>query len=129
MLFDAKAKEEFGVKPIPKTQTNAFIEECQAIYAGVPSWATGDISTINFAKAVCSEVARLVMQGTTITIDGSPRAEMLQKEINDNYKDIRRWVEYGCGNGMIIMKPNGESIDIAKPGEFVITKTDAIDAP
>lgn len=124
MLFDAKAKEEFGVKPIPRTQTNAFIEECQNIYAGMPAWANGDISTINFAKAICSEVARLTMQGTTITIDGSPRAEMLQEEIDDNYKDIRRWVEYGCANGIIIMKPNGESIDIAKPGEFIITKTD-----
>jgi len=124
MLFDAKAKEEFGVKPIPKTQTNAFIEECQNIYAGMPAWATGDISTINFAKAICSEVARLVMQGTKITVDGSQRAEMLQEEIDDNYKDIRRWVEYGCANGIIIMKPNGESIDIAKPGEFIITKTD-----
>lgn len=124
MLFDGKAKEEFGVKPIPKTQTNAFIEECQNIYAGVPEWATGDISTINFAKAICAEIARLTMQGTTITVDGSPRAEMLQEEIDDNYKDIRRWVEYGCANGIIIMKPNGESIDIAKPGEFIITKTE-----
>lgn len=124
MLFDAKAKEEFGVKPIPKTQTNAFIEECQNIYAGLPSWASGDIKTINFAKSVCSEVARLTMLDTTITVDGSARADMLQEKIDEVYKDIRRWVEYGCGNGTIVMKPNGESIDIAKPGEFIITKTD-----
>lgn len=124
MLFDARAKEEFGVKPIPQTQTNAFIEECQNIYAGKPDWISEDVTTINFAKSVCSEVARLTMLDTKITVDGSPRADMLQEKIDEVYKDIRRWVEYGCGNGIIIMKPNGTSIDIAKPGEFIITETD-----
>jgi A118 family predicted phage portal protein len=124
MLFDGKAKEEFDVKPIPKTQTNAFIEECQNIYAGNPSWATEDVKTINFAKSVCTEVARLVMQGTTIEIDGSARAEELQKRIDDAYTDIRRWVEYGCASGMAILKPNGDSIDVALPNEFIITETD-----
>ena len=126
MLFDGKAREEFDVKPIPKTQTNAFIEECQNIYAGTPEWATGDIGTINFAKAICAEIARLTMQGTKITIDGSSRAEALQKEIDDHYTEIRRWVEYGCASGMAIFKPNGESIDIALPGQFIIT---AVDGP
>lgn len=124
MFFDGKAKEEFDVKPIPKTQTNSFIEECQNIYAGVPAWANGDIKTINFAKSVCSEIARLTMQGTTITIDGSGRADELQKRIDENYTEIRRWVEYGCASGMVICKPNGESIDIALPGEFIITEVD-----
>lgn len=124
MFFEGKAKEEFNVKPIPKTQTNSFIEECQNIYAGNPEWASGDIRTINFAKSVCSEIARLVMQGTTIKIDGSGRAEELQKRIDDNYHDIRRWVEYGCASGEIILKPNGDSIDVAVPGEFVITEVD-----
>ena len=124
MFFDGKAKEEFGVKPIPQTQTNSFIEECQNIYAGNPEWAKDDIGTINFARAICAEVARLVMQGTTITIDGSQRAEELQKIIDDNYTEIRRWIEYGCAGGMVIFKPNGESIDVAVPGQFIITEVD-----
>lgn len=122
MLFDGKAKEEFGVKPIPKTQTNSFIEECQNIYAGIPAWADGDVVTVNVAKTVCSEIARLVMLDTKITIDGSARAEEHQKRLDKVYREIRQWVEYGCANGMIMCKPNGDSIDIAMPGEFIITE-------
>ena len=124
MLFDGAAKEQFDVKPIPQTQTNSFIDECLNIYQGNPPWKDEEIDTINFAKAICSEVARLVMQGTTITIDGSARAEELQKRIDENYTEIRRWVEYGGAGGTIILKPNGDSIDAAKPGEFIITEVD-----
>ena len=79
------------------------------------------IKTINFAKAVCSETARLTMLGTKITIDGSARAEWLQKQIDNIYFKLRDWVEYGCAYGTVILKPNGKGIDLVTPNNFMIT--------
>lgn len=123
MLFRSKAKEEFNIEPIISQSMEDMIQKCFAIYQGKPYWLddADHIKTINFAKAVCSETARLAMLGTKITIDGSARAEWLQKQIDNVYFRIREWVEYGCAYGTIILKPNGKGIDLVVPGNFIVT--------
>ena len=82
--MDEVMKEEFKITPIISVEMENVIRKCADIYAGIPEWVSddGDIKTINFAKAVCSETARLTMLGTSIKIDGSARAEWLQEEID-----------------------------------------------
>lgn len=123
MLFSGKAKELFNLETVVSKEMEGLIDTCAKIYAGSPYWLDKDnnIRTINFAKAVCSETARLAMLGTKITIDGSARAEWLQKQIDAVYYKIREWVEFGCAYGTIILKPNGESIDIVTPNRFMVT--------
>lgn len=123
MLFRSKAKEEFNIEPIISQSMEEMIQKCFAIYQGKPYWLddADHIKTINFAKAVCSETARLAMLGTKITIDGSARAEWLQKQIDNVYFRIREWVEYGCAYGTVILKPNGKGIDLVVPGNFIVT--------
>ena len=123
MLFRSKAKEEFNIEPIISQSMEDMIQKCFAIYQGKPYWLddADHIKTINFAKAVCSETARLTMLGTKITIDGSARAEWLQKQIDNVYFRIREWVEYGCAYGTVILKPNGKGIDLVVPGNFIVT--------
>lgn len=123
MIFRSKAKEEFSIEPIISQNMESMIEKCFAIYQGKPYWLddADHIKTINFAKAVCSETARLAMLGTKITIDGSARAEWLQWQIDKIYFKLRDWVEYGCAYGTVILKPNGNGIDLVVPGEFIIT--------
>lgn len=123
MLFRSKAKEEFNIEPIISQSMEDMIQKCFAIYQGKPYWLddADHIKTINFAKAVCSETARLAMLGTKITIDGSARAEWLQKQIDNVYFRIREWVEYGCAYGTVILKPNGKGIDLVVPGNFIVT--------
>lgn len=123
MLFRSKAKEEFNIEPIISQNMEDMIQKCFAIYQGKPYWLddSDHIKTINFAKAVCSETARLAMLGTKITIDGSARAEWLQKQIDNVYFRIREWVEYGCAYGTVILKPNGKGIDLVVPGNFIVT--------
>lgn len=123
MLFKSKAKEEFGIEDITSDEMKRMVDKCAKIYAGKPYWIDADdhIKTINFAKAVCSETARLVTLGIGITIDGSARADWLQKQIDAVYFQLRDWVEYGCAFGTIILKPNGESIEIYKPDQFIVT--------
>lgn len=123
MIFRSKAKEEFNIEPIISQSMEEMISKCFAIYQGRPHWLddADHIKTINFAKAVCSETARLAMLATKITIDGSARAEWLQEQIDNIYFKLRDWVEYGCAYGTVILKPNGKGIDLVTPDNFMIT--------
>ena len=123
MIFRSKAKEEFNIEPVISQGMEDMIQKCFAIYQGKPYWLddADHIKTINFAKAVCSETARLAMLGTKITIDGSARAEWLQGQIDNIYFKLRDWVEYGCAYGTVILKPNGKGIDLVTPNNFMIT--------
>ena len=123
MRLQSKAKDEFNIEPISSTQMDAWIQECVQIYKGAPSWMNEDdhIDTVCFAKAVCSETARLATLGIGIHIDGSSRAKWLQEQIDKVYYQLRNWVEYGCAYGTVILKPNGDSVQLYTYGEFEIT--------
>lgn len=125
MLSKSKAKDEFNIEAIRSEQMSAWVGECINIYQGNPSWLDEEdhIDTVNFAKALCSETARLAMLGTSIKLDGSARAEWLQAQVETVYYQLRHWVEYGCAYGTIILKPNGSSIDLYTPDMFEITHT------
>lgn len=124
MHFDAAAKEEFGVTSITSADMDRWVQECANIYQGNPCWLNSDddIDTVNFAKAVCSETARLATLALKITLTGSARAEWLQKQIDSVYFLLREWVEYGCAYGTVILKPNGETVDLYVPGEYSVTE-------
>lgn len=123
MLLHSKAKEEFDIEPIGSEQMAAWISECVRIYQGNPCWLDEEdhIDTVNFAKTVCSETARLATLGIGVHVDGSARAEWLQKQIERIYYQLRNWVEYGCAYGTVILKPNGDAIDLYTPDQFEIT--------
>lgn len=114
--------DEFNIEPISSEQMQSWVNECVSIYQGNPCWLDEDdhIDTINFAKALASETARLATLGIGIKMDGSARAEWLQKQIDKVYFQFRHWAEYGCACGTIILKPNGDSIDLYTPDMFEI---------
>lgn len=123
MLTKSKAQDEFNIEPISSDQMRSWINECVNIYQGNPCWLDEDdhIDTIGFAKALTSETARLATLGIGIKLDGSARADWLQEQIDKVYFQLRHWVEYGCAYGTIILKPNGDSIDLYTPDMFEIT--------
>lgn len=123
MLFKSKAKEEFNIEDITSDEMKRMIDMCANIYRGEPYWVDEDehIKTINFAKSVCSETARLVTLGIGIKVEGSLRADWIQRQIDDIYFQLRNWVEYGCAFGTVVLKPNGDSVDLYKPDDFIVT--------
>lgn len=123
MLLRSKAKEDFKIEPITSDEMERFVHRCANIYRGKPDWVDEEnhIKTINFAKSVCSETARLATLAIGIQIDGSKRATWLQEQIDKVYFNLRHWVEYGCAYGTVILKPNGNTIDMVTPDRFVIT--------
>lgn len=121
-----QAKEEFKVYPKQSEELEEFISECGKIYKGEAPWVNEDdhIKTVNFAKSVASETARLATLAIGVKIDGSPRAEWLQQEMDKYYYSFRHWVEFAAGHGTVILKPNGDDVDCVLPDRFVITDTD-----
>lgn len=126
MIFKRQAEEDFNVESVVSPEMESKITECANIYRGTPYWVNADdnVKTINFAKAICSETARLATLAIGIQIDGSARAAWLQEQINKIYFQIRHWVEYGMAYGTIILKPNGKGLDIFTPMDFIITDCD-----
>ena len=122
MLGRSKAKDEFDIETVSSEQMQSWIRECVSIYQGNPCWLDEEehIDTINFAKALCSETARLATLGIGIKLDGSARADWLMEQVDKVYYQFRHWVEYGCAYGTIILKPNGSSIDLYTPDMFEI---------
>lgn len=123
MLLKSRAREEFNIETIGSEQMDAWISECISIYQGDPCWLDEDdhIDTVNFAKSVCSEIARLATMGIGIKLDGSARADWLQEQIDKVYFQLRHWVEYGCAYGTVILKPNGSTIDLYTRDRFEVT--------
>ena len=123
MLLKSRAKDEFNIEPIGSAEMDAWVSECIDIYKGNPSWLNVDdhIDTIDFAKALCSETARLAMLGTKITVDGSGRGDWIQTQIDKIYAQLRHWIEYGCAYGLVILKPNSKSIELYTREQFEVT--------
>ena len=127
MIFKKRAEEDFQVKEITSPQMKDVISRCADMYRGVPYWVSAEdnIKTINFAKAVCSETARLATLGIKIQIGGGARGTWLQEQIDKVYFNLRHWVEYGCAYGTVIVKPNGSGFDVFTPFDFMITESDS----
>ncbi|MBR2680049.1 MAG: hypothetical protein IKE23_04745, partial [Exiguobacterium sp.] len=123
ILFST-ARSEFDLKSLTPEALDDFITDCTYIYEGHPWWIDEDngVTTVNFARSVCAEVARLTCMNAETTVDGSARAKWLQDQYEKCVADyIRNWVELGCANGTIILKPNGEGVDVFPYDRFMVT--------
>ena len=127
MIFKKRAEEDCQVMEMTSQQMKDVVSLCADIYRGIPSWVSAEdnIKTINFAKAVCSETARLATLGIKIQIGGGARGTWLQEQIDKVYFNLRHWVEYGCAYGTVIVKPNGSGLDVFTPFGFMITESDS----
>lgn len=70
MIFKKQAEEDFNIQAAEFQEMEALINRCANIYRGVPEWIDdkNNIKTINFAKSVCSETARLATLAIGIQI-------------------------------------------------------------
>lgn len=123
-IINRIAEEVFDLK-IDEEQTRSVVDRCLEAYHGTPDWLEpgSELKSINFTKTICEELARLVTMNIQISIDGSARAEWLDEQLHLSDRRFRRWVELGCASGLVIVKPNGDTIDLYLPGQYLIVKT------
>lgn len=126
-MFENEAKKAFGVATISSPEMDMEITKWLDTYRGFPWWVDEKerIKSIKFAKAVCSETARLTTLALEIKLDGDIRAEHLQQRVDGILMPrLRNWVEFGCASGTVIFKPNGNGADLVTPDRFRIVGKD-----
>ncbi len=126
MFFKTDAKRIFDTDILLSDIMDSNIRKWNRIYSGHPDWLDPEnhIKTINFAKSVTSETARLACLDLSIKTDGSARATYIQNVIDEMFDKIREYVEKGCANGTIVLKPNGSGVDCFDPQRFLATEKD-----
>lgn len=124
MLLKSRAKEEFNISSIISAEVEWLVEYCARAYRGQPDWEDEEngIKTVNFAESICSETARLATMGIGIQLEGSARAEWMQEQVDALYYELRKWTEYACAYGTVILKPNGSTVKMYVPGQYEITE-------
>lgn len=130
-IYKSKIQEVFDVNEISAVEMQNAINKWINIYRGNPYWLKGtddepnDVKTINFAKIICDETARLTNLALDINVDGS-RADYLKKFADKCVlPKLRAWTEYAAAYGIIILKPNGAGVDMITPENFVVTALDS----
>lgn len=124
MDLQNKVKEVFQLQRLYYyPEIEALAAKCADAYKGRPEWGT----TVNFAKTLCEETARLSLLGTSIRFDDADkpgtRGEYLQRVFDSQYYNIRVWTEYAMAYGTVIIKPNGVDYDVVLPGHYFVTAT------
>lgn len=83
------------------------IELWSRMYENRSPWVNDkDVFSANLAPAIASELARLVTLEMKSEITGGAAAAYLNEAYKKKVlKDLRRYVEYGCAKGGLILKP------------------------
>ena len=120
-----QVREEFHIAPLVTPEMREAEDLWMQIWMGTPPWANDQDRTINFAKAVTGEAARLATMGVSVELSGSARADWLQERLNEELIPfLRDMVDVGCAAGMFLLKPTPDSIGLYTPPEFTITAVD-----
>lgn len=81
------------------------IELWNQMYKNKAPWLSKEVSSCNLPASIAGEVARLVTLELKSEVTGSVRADYLNNSYQKILKSLRRYVEYGCAKGGLIMKP------------------------
>lgn len=125
-MFAADAEKAFGVTISTDTIMDVEIRRWINTYKGHPDWVNPDdgIKTIKFAKAVCSETARLTTLALDVAFDGGARADWLKQQFdNVIMPQLRNWCEFGCAAGTVILKPTTAGVSMYLPGQFIVVNS------
>ena len=89
------------------SQMASQIELWTRMYENRSPWVNNEeVLSANLAPAIASELARLVTLEMKSEITGGAAADYLNTAYKSKVlKDIRRYVEYGCAKGGLVMKP------------------------
>lgn len=89
------------------SQMARMIELWTRMYENRSPWVNNkDVFSANLAPAIASEIARLVTLELKSEVTGGAAADYLNEQYQRRViKDLRRYIEYGCAKGGLIMKP------------------------
>lgn len=99
------------------------------MYRNKSPWLGNNISSMNLAAAIASEIARTVTIEMDVELGESDRAKFLLEQFEPVMNQIRDAVEWGCAKGGLMFKPfiDGEEIkvDIVQADQFYPIHSDS----
>lgn len=125
-IVNSEISKEFGVDLITSDKMNNALKKWDDISTGKPPWQDieDEIETVNMAKLISDTRAKLTTLDISIAVSGSPRADYLQRVVDDLLKRLPDQIAEADRLGGIMIKWNGESWDFILPGSFGITAKD-----
>lgn len=131
-MFKSDAKKIFNTDILLSDKMEKSIKLWNDIASGEPPWLSkeDDVRTINFAKFICSDIAKKTCLDIDINVTGSARADYIQSVMEKLKGVIRDKVEDAAITGGIMFKPNGSSnpedcIDYVLTDNFLVTHRNA----
>lgn len=122
MIGKDTLKQEFGVDIELSTPMQEAIQKWAAMYANQAPWLDNTVKSLNLPAGIAGEIARATTIEMALTIEGSPRADYLQDQIEPVLDNIRRYTEYGAAKGGLVFKPyvinKGVAVDIIQADQF-----------
>lgn len=84
------------------------------MYRNEPPWKSDTVQPCNLAATVSSEISRLITLELDTEIDGSARAEFLNRQYQVLIGDLQSRLELGCALGGMMFKPyiSGKNVEI-----------------
>lgn len=122
ILGRSTIEQAVGVKTVATQEMADAIELWSLMYLDNPPWVNDNVKSLGLPAAIASEIARLTTIEMQSQITGGARAEYLNEQYSCVLKDLRRYVEYGCALGGLVLKPyiSGSSVvvDYVLPNNF-----------
>ena len=132
-MFAKRATMEsaFDVQIAVSSKMEQSLQLWSDMYEGYPPWLSEDIRTMNLASVIAGEVARLVTMEMQVSLSGSPMADYLSEQLKPVIKNARKYTEYACAKGGIVLKPyvieeaEKIAVTIVQPEDFFPTSFDS----
>lgn len=116
LIPKSNIEKQFNITVATSTIMENAIELWGRMYENNPPWRGGEARVIplNLPSAISEELARLILTEFNLSLEGSPRAEYLDKQLKENLINISDHMELYCAKGGICLKPyvSGNTINI-----------------
>ena len=98
-------KERLGVDVAVSGEMSRAVELWSKMYTGNAPWLSDTVRSLNLPSAVASELARLTTLEMVSEVTGSARADYINTQYQEVIGNIRRYTEYACAKGGMVLKP------------------------
>lgn len=115
-------KKAMGVDIAISPKMAQAMYKWQHMYVNEAPWLNKEVKSLNLPAAICTEMARLVTMESSVTINGSARADLIAESMQPFLNQLQNYTEYACSVGGIVFKPyisGGKiAIDVTQAGSF-----------
>lgn len=123
MLGREKIKDAIGVEVAVSDKMANGIDLWAKMYKNEPPWKEKNIKLCGLPAAIAGEFARLVTLELKTEVTGN---DFINEEYQAVVSDIRKYTEYACAKGGLVMKPYASEghieVDMVQADRFFPTK-------